>query len=100
MVEDQEQELGQMIPNAEDAGQPTQKELEEVALFAIGRMRLQDIIDDSVQLLVELYKRRPESYQYDLDTNLYYINQKDSDYLDSPFVDLIGYMKEDESTRD
>jgi len=76
----------------------TQEDMEEVALRALGRMTLQELIDDSVSALVEVYTARPESYLYDA------MHYNDADRNQpSPFMDLIQYLKdvrEDESPRD
>tara|TARA_R110002020_G_C16190285_1_gene765466 strand:- start:124 stop:405 length:282 start_codon:yes stop_codon:yes gene_type:complete len=81
--------------------EPTEEEYEEVALFAIGRLRVQDLIDDAVKALVVLYKSRPESYEYDKQANRAYNEDQDVDYLESPFMDLIAHLLEVyESTRD
>ena len=76
----------------------TQEDMEEVALRALGRMTLQELIDDSVSALVEVYIARPESYLYDA------MHYSDADRdQPSPFMDLIQYLKdvrEDESPRD
>ena len=94
MVEDiQEEESPQ-----EDTSDITQDDMEEVALRALGRMSLQELIDDSVSALVEVYRARPESYAYDAA----HYNDVDREQP-SPFMDLIQYLKdvgEDESPRD
>ena len=83
-------------PIEEDA--ITQEDMEEVALRALGRMTLQEVIDDSVAALIEVYKARPESYVYDA------VHYNDADREQpSPFMDLIQYLKdvrEDEFPRD
>ena len=76
----------------------SQEDMEEVALRALGRMTLQDLIDDSVLALVEVYTARPQSYFYDAA----HYNDEDREQP-SPFMDLIQYLKdvrEDESPRD
>ena len=77
---------------------PTQENMEEVALRAIGRMTLQEFIEDSISALVEVYKARPESYHFDA------AHYDDEDvHTPTPFMDLIKYLQEvgnDESTRD
>ena len=83
-------------PIEEDA--ITQEDMEEVALRALGRVPLQDLINDSVSALVEVYKARPESYAYDAA----HYNDEDREQP-SPYMDLIQYLKdvrEDESPRD
>jgi len=76
----------------------TQEDMEEVALRALGRMTLQELIDDSVSALVEVYTARPESYLYDA------MHYDDADRNQpSPFMDLVQYLKDvrkDESPRD
>ena len=91
------------IQEAEESSQEddidiTQDDMEEVALRALGRMSLQELIDDSVSALVEVYKARPESYAYDAA----HYNDEDREQP-SPYMDLIQYLKdvrEDESPRD
>ena len=81
-----------------DSATPTIEDMEEVALRALGRMSLQDLIDDSVLALVEVYTARPQSYFYDAA----HYNDEDREQP-SPFMDLIQYLKdvrEDESPRD
>ena len=75
----------------------SEEEMEEVALRALGRVPLQDLINDSVSALVEVYKARPESYAYDA-------SHYDDDDVETPnpFMDLIKYLqdvKENESPR-
>ena len=74
-------------PIEEDA--ITQEDMEEVALRALGRVPLQDLINDSVSALVEVYKARPESYAYDA-------SHYDDDDVETPnpFMDLIQYLRE------
>jgi len=76
---------------------PTQEEMEEVALRALGRMTLQDFINDSISALLEVYKARPESFAYDA------AHYDDEDANNpTPFMDLIQYLQEvqtDESPR-
>ena len=71
------------------SGAISQEEMEEVALRALGRVPLQDLINDSVSALVEVYKARPESYAYDA-------SHYDDDDVETPnpFMDLIQYLKE------
>ncbi|MAF24647.1 hypothetical protein CL634_03600 [bacterium] len=72
-----------------DAVMPTIEDMEEVALSAVGRISIQDLIDDSVRALVEVYKARPESYYFD--ARHYDDSNKNSP---SPFLDLIQYLRE------
>ena len=99
MVEDTqvENEVG-VNEEVIDADIPSLEAMEEVALRALGRMTLQDLIDDSVLALVEVYTARPQSYFYDAA----HYNDEDREQP-SPFMDLIQYLKdvrEDESPRD
>lgn len=77
---------------------PTEEEMEEVALRAIGRMTLQELINDSISALVEVYTARPESFQYDAD----HYDDEDAS-TPNPFLDLIKYLQDvrnDEHSRD
>ena len=77
----EEEVVDSEIPNLED--------MEEVALRALGRIPLQELINDSVAALVEVYKARPESYYYDAS------HYDDEDVENpNPFMDLIQYLKE------
>ena len=83
--------------DSEEPEEPTQEEMEEVALRALGRMTLQELINDSIIALVEVYKARPESFTYDA---AHYNDEDVNNY--TPFMDLIQYlqdMKVDESPR-
>ena len=77
----EEEVLDAILPNLED--------MEEVALSAVGRMSVRDLIDDSVLALVEVYKVRPDSYYFD--ANHYNDDNKNTP---SPFLDLIQYLRE------
>jgi len=86
------QETSEVLEEVEeviDSPIPSLEDMEEVALSAVGRMSLQDLIDDSVQALVEVYKARPHSYYYD--ANNYREENKNSP---SPFLDVIQYLRE------
>jgi hypothetical protein len=76
---------------------PTQEDMEEVALRALGRMTLQEFIEESISALVEVYKAKPESFAYDA------AHYSDEDaHNPNPFIDLIKYLQEvkpDESPR-
>ena len=85
MVEDiQEEESPQ-----EDNSDITQDDMEEVALRALGRITLQELINDSIAALVEVYKARPGSYAYDAS----HYDDEDVETL-NPFMDLVQYLKE------
>jgi len=97
LVEEPVEELIEEPVEEEDIS-ITQEDMEEVALRALGRMTLQELIDDSVSALVEVYIARPESYLYDA------MHYSDADRdQPSPFMDLVQYLKDvrkDESPRD
>ena len=97
LVEEPVEEPVEELAEEEDIS-ITQEDMEEVALRALGRMTLQELIDDSVSALVEVYIARPESYLYDA------MHYSDADRdQPSPFMDLVQYLKDvrkDESPRD
>tara|TARA_Y100001951_G_scaffold100971_1_gene105166 strand:- start:134 stop:451 length:318 start_codon:yes stop_codon:yes gene_type:complete len=68
---------------------PTEEELQDVALNAIGKIPLQDLINDAVSALVEVYKAKIEIYQLDVDNYNNY-----PPLLANPFMDLVSYLKE------
>jgi len=68
-----EEEVEEVEEEVLDSVVPTIEDMEEVALSAVGRISIQDLIDDSVQALVEV----------DSNTN-----------APSPFLDLIQYLRE------
>jgi len=98
LVEEPVEELIEEPVEEEEDISITQEDMEEVALRALGRMTLQELIDDSVSALVEVYIARPESYLYDA------MHYSDADRdQPSPFMDLVQYLKDvrkDESPRD
>ena len=85
LEEDVEEDIEEII----DAVMPTIEDMEEVALSAVGRMSIQDLIDDSVLALVEVYKARPDSYYFDA---RHYDDANQN--TPSPFLDLIQYLRE------
>lgn len=68
---------------------PTEDILQDIALNAIGKIPLQDLINDAVAALVEVYKTRPEILQLD-------INNYDNypPLMANPLMDLVNYLKE------
>ena len=68
---------------------PTEEALQDVALNAIGKIPLQDLINDAVSALVEVYKAKIEIYQLDVDNYNNY-----PPLLANPFMDLVSYLKE------
>tara|TARA_R110000824_G_scaffold261570_1_gene450204 strand:+ start:1917 stop:2234 length:318 start_codon:yes stop_codon:yes gene_type:complete len=63
--------------------------LQDVALNAIGKIPMQDFINDAVQALVEVYKMKPAIFQLDVDNYDTY-----PPYLSNPFMDLVSYLQE------
>ena len=94
MIDDQEiveleKEVGETVDTEDVSSEftPSQESMEEVALQALGRMTLQEIIEDATQALVEVYKARPQSYAYDA------AHYHDEDVTrTTPFMDLIQYL--------
>ena len=68
---------------------PNEEVLQDVALNAIGKIPMQDFINDAVQALVEVYKARPEIFQLDVDN---YDNYPP--LVANPFMDLVNYLRE------
>jgi len=65
--------------------EPSEEVYQEVALNAIGKIPLQDLINDAVQALVEVYKAKPEIFQLDVDNYENY-----PPLVANPFIDLIA----------
>lgn len=68
---------------------PTDDVLQDVALNAIGKIPMQDFINDAVQALVEVYKMKPDILQLDVDNYDSY-----PPLVANPFTDLVTYLKE------
>tara|TARA_R110002020_G_scaffold97182_2_gene232092 strand:- start:501 stop:827 length:327 start_codon:yes stop_codon:yes gene_type:complete len=68
---------------------PTEEILQDVALNAIGKIPMQDFINDAVQALVEVYKMKPEIFQLDVDNYDSY-----PPLVANPFTDLVTYLRE------
>jgi len=68
---------------------PDDEVLQDVALNAIGKIPLQDLINDAVSALVEVYKIKPEILQLDVDNYENY-----PPLVANPFMDLVNYLKE------
>ena len=62
---------------------PSDEVYQEVALNAIGKIALQDLINDVVSALVEFYKAQPDIFQLDVDN-----------YPSTSVMDLVSYLKE------
>ena len=67
----------------------SQERMEQVALGAIGKIPLQDLINDAVSAMIEVYKARPQIYQIDLDEF-----DESFEPQANPFSDLVLYLKE------
>ncbi len=61
----------------------------EIALGAIGKIPLQDLINDAVLALIELYKAKPEIYQIDTDQYEAIVEVEAN-----PFTDIVAYLQE------
>jgi len=68
---------------------PNDEILQDIALNAIGKIPMQDFINDAVQALVEVYKARHEILQLDIEN---YDNYPP--LVANPFMDLVNYLKE------
>ena len=68
---------------------PDDEVLQDVALNAIGKIPLQDLINDAVSALVEVYKIKPEILQLDVDNYENY-----PPLVANPFMDLVNYLKD------
>ena len=66
---------------------PSDEVYQEVALNAIGKIALQDLINDVVSALVEFYKAQPDIFQLDVDNSENY-------YPSTSVMDLVSYLKE------
>ena len=75
-----------MIDNSLDF---SEERMTEVALGAIGKIPLQDLINDAVLALIELYKAKPEIYQ--IDTDQY---EATIEVEANPFTDIVAYLQE------
>ena len=68
---------------------PSEERMQDIALNAIGKIPLQDLINDAVSALVEVYKARPEICQLDISNYENY-----PPLIANPFMDLVSYLKE------
>ena len=75
-----------MIDNSLDF---SEERMTEVALGAIGKIPLQDLINDAVLALIELYKAKPEIYQIDTDQYEAIVEVEAN-----PFTDIVAYLQE------
>ena len=75
-----------MIDNSLDF---SEEKLAEVALGAIGKIPLQDLINDSVSVLIEVYKAKPEIYRIDVEAY-----EEQLDLQANALSDVALYLKE------
>ena len=68
---------------------PSEDTYQDVALNAIGKIPLQDLINDAVAALVEVYKAKPEIFQLDVDNYENY-----PPLIANPLIDLVSYLRE------
>ena len=68
---------------------PSEERMQDIALNALGKIPLQDFINDSVSALIEVYKAKPEICQLDIGN---YDNYPP--LIANPFMDLVAYLKE------
>ena len=70
-------------------GTPSEDTYQDVALNAIGKIPLQDLINDAVSALVEVYKAKPAIFQLDVDNYENY-----PPLIANPLIDLVSYLRE------
>ena len=75
-----------MIDNSLDF---SEERMTEVALGAIGKVPLQELINDAVSILVEMYKAKPEIYQIDAEEY-----EEEIELQSNPFSDVVAYLQE------
>lgn len=68
---------------------PSEERMQDIALNAIGKIPLQDLINDAVSALIEVYRAKPEICQLDIGN---YDNYPP--LIANPFMDLVAYLKE------
>ena len=68
---------------------PSEERMQDIALNAIGKIPLQDLINDAVSALIEVYKAKPEICQLDIGN---YDNYPP--LIANPFMDLVAYLRE------
>ena len=79
-----------MIDNSLDF---SEERMTEVALGAIGKIPLQELINAAVSILVEVYKAKPEVYR--IDTEEY---EELPELQSNPLSDVAVYLQEINST--
>jgi len=68
---------------------PSEERMQDIALNAIGKIPLQDLLNDAVSALVEVYKAKPEICLLDLSNYENY-----PPLVANPFMDMVAYLKE------
>tara|TARA_Y100000310_G_scaffold156799_1_gene156214 strand:+ start:26 stop:367 length:342 start_codon:yes stop_codon:yes gene_type:complete len=68
---------------------PSEERMQDIALNAIGKIPLQDLINDAVSALLEVYRAKPEICQLDIGNYNNY-----PPLIANPFMDLVDYLKE------
>ena len=68
---------------------PSEERMQDIALNAIGKIPLQDLINDAVSALVEVYKAKPEICQLDINNYNHF-----PPLVANPFMDLVSFLKE------
>ena len=87
MVE--EQETVEETIEEDQAHNFIEEDMANVALNAISKLSISNLFDGITLVLIELYKVRPESYEYDSH------NYEEPNAI-SPFVDLARYIRGDQ----
>ena len=75
-----------MIDNSLDF---SEERMTEVALGAIGKVPLQELINDAVSILVEMYKVKPDMYRIDAEEY-----EEQVELQSNPFSDVVVYLQE------
>jgi len=75
-----------MIDNSLDF---SEERMTEIALGAIGKIPLQELINDAVSILVEMYKAKPEIYRIDAEEY-----EEEIELQSNPFSDVVAYLQE------
>ena len=67
----------------------SEERMTELALGAIGKIPLQELINDSVSILIEMYKAKPETYLIDLEEH-----EEEVELRSNPLSDVAVYLQE------
>ena len=68
---------------------PSEERMQDIALNAIGKIPLQDLINDAVSALVVVFNAKPEICQLDIGNYNNY-----PPLVANPFMDLVAYLQE------